>query len=256
MQIHSPACFSFVFRFSNYGSSPEELNHALLTSGWREGLGVRRSCSVLLGVALARREAFWHVILCQKPSHLSQEKSLSFLCFFFFFLFQDSWYFQSEMLCIQTKVVPQKKKKIVLKAIAQINSDHWGIPAYVFSSFFFFFFKFCPRYLLSCYFLQPLMFIPPDFSSSCVLYSSMSTCVNKRQKVLETVGDHPHVSSLPCIALVLCGVQARSEPHTTNCYVPVVMLCPGRCVQKPSESSGKEREVENKKKLSRVCLVI
>lgn len=85
MQIHSPACFSFVFRFSNYGSSPEELNHALLTSGWREGLGVRRSCSVLLGVALARREAFWHVILCQKPSHLSQEKSLSFLCFFFFF---------------------------------------------------------------------------------------------------------------------------------------------------------------------------
>lgn len=173
--------------------------------------------------------------------------------FFFFFLFQDSWYFQSEMLCIQTKVVPQKKK-IVLKATAQINSDHWGIPAYIFSSFIFFF-KFCPRYLLSCYFLQPLMFIPPDFSSSCVLYSSMSMCVNKRQKVLETVGDHPHVSSLPCIALVLCGVQARSEPHTTNCYVPVVMLCPGRCVQKPSESSGKEREVENKKKLSRVCLV-
>lgn len=127
---------------------------------------------------------------------------------------------------------------------------------YFFIFLFFFFFKFCPRYLLSCYFLQPLMFIPPDFSSSCVLYSSMSTCVNKRQKVLETVGDHPHVSSLPCIALVLCGVQARSEPHTTNCYVPVVMLCPGRCVQKPSESSGKEREVENKKKLSRVCLVI
>lgn len=140
MQIHSPACFSFVFRFSNYGSSPEELNHALLTSGWREGLGVRRSCSVLLGVALARREAFWHVILCQKPSHLSQEKSLSFLCFFFFFSLPRQLIFPVRDALHTNQGGTTKKKKIVLKAIAQINSDHWGIPAYIFSSFFFFFF--------------------------------------------------------------------------------------------------------------------
>lgn len=38
----------------------------------------------------------------------------------------------------------------------------------------------------------------------------------------------PGVSALPCIALVLSGVQARHEPHTTDCHVPVVMVYVGR----------------------------
>lgn len=57
MQIISPAGFSFIFRFSDSGSSPEELHHALLPLGWDAELGARRNHSVLLRIALARREA-------------------------------------------------------------------------------------------------------------------------------------------------------------------------------------------------------
>lgn len=54
MQIDSPACFSFIFRFSNYGSSPEELPRVLLPLGWDAELGVGRNRSVQ--VACMRRK--------------------------------------------------------------------------------------------------------------------------------------------------------------------------------------------------------
>ena len=74
--------------------------------------------------------------------------------------------------------------------------------------------------------------------------------------MLEIGVDSPCVSALPCIALVLSGVQARHEPHTTDCHVPVAMIYLGRRAQKPSGSSGKERgEVENKEKPAKVYLV-
>lgn len=66
----------------------------------------------------------------------------------------------------------------------------------------------------------------------------------------------PCVSALPCIALVLSGVQARHEPHAADCSVPVVMLYLGKQAQKPLGNSGKQRaEVENKEKPAKVCPV-
>lgn len=65
-------------------------------------------------------------------------KILILLVLFFFFSLPRQLIFPVRD-ALHTNQGGTTKKKIVLKAIAQINSDHWGIPAYIFSSFIYFF---------------------------------------------------------------------------------------------------------------------
>lgn len=95
--------FSFIFRFSKYGSSPEELHYVLQPLGWDAEQGVKKGCDVSLllwaeGLSGMSYGAKRHFTLGSKNPYPS-----------WVFFFQDRCYFLLEMLCMQIKVIQQEK---------------------------------------------------------------------------------------------------------------------------------------------------
>lgn len=201
-----------------------------------------KNCNVPLQVAFVRRGAFWHVIWCQKTFYSWQQKSLSFLVFFFF---PGQMIFPVRDVSYANQGGTTRKK--ALKAITPINSAHWGIPAYHLS----FLFSVLYKIVLCLCFLTVFNVCPArplayELQCACILQGSVSVCTNKRQRVLEIGVNSPWVSAWSCIDLVLSEVQARHEPRTTDCHMPVVVICLERWSQKPQER--RKGKIKRKKK--------
>lgn len=75
--------FSFIFRFSNYGSSPEELLYALLPLGWDAEQEVKQELQCATASCFCEERGFLACYMVPKDILLLAAKILILLGFFF-----------------------------------------------------------------------------------------------------------------------------------------------------------------------------